>query len=68
MDAEGVEDGNGVVDHLSLEIMDLLPDDTDGRTDLTVLERMTVIDILNTRLDDMALRLFDLRIKSEEVK
>ena len=66
MDAEGVEDGNGVVDHLSLEIMYLLPDDTEGRTDLTALERMAVIDILNTRLDDMALRLFDLRIKSEE--
>ena len=48
--------------------MYLLPDDTEGRTDLTALERMTVIDILNTRLDDMALRLFDLRIKSEEVK
>ena len=57
MNAVGVEDGQGVVDHPPVEVVYLFPYDTDGRTNLTGAESMAVIDVLNSGLDDMS---FDL--------
>ena len=63
MDAEGVEDGHGVADHLSLKIVYLLPDDTQGWEDIAALERTAFIDVTDTGLDDMAFKLRRLRIE-----
>ena len=53
MDAEGVEYSQGVVHHLTLKIVNLFPNDTDGWTDLVTMEVIPIIDILNACPDDM---------------
>ena len=57
MDAIGVEDRDRVVHHPTLEIMDLLPNDCQGRTYLVATECVTVTDIPDSCPDDVAFRL-----------
>ena len=56
VDAVGVKDGGGVVDHLSLKIMYLLANDTQRRRNLISFE---FTDVTYTRPDDMTLRFTD---------
>ena len=57
MDAVGVEDSRGVVYHLPLKIMYLFPYDAYGRANLAGIERITLVDILDTCLDDVPFHL-----------
>ena len=57
VDAMGVKDCHGVADHLSLKIMYLLPYNTQGRKNPAAFVRLAVIDMADTRLNDMSFSL-----------